>query len=154
VYQEHYPEDSRKDEPKDVGTGINPVKNRIGARIPNLGPTGLRDLSITERFAQELDGPSSRMEERGRKYADLLVRLDSGIQTRLDLFDEQEESWTEDQANYLVELEDLASSADGALNSLEELVETIDPISKVSRSLRAPVRKMRGGLQGSWTGGP
>jgi hypothetical protein len=107
-----------------------------------------RALSITEKFAQDLEDPASRIERRGRAYAELLVRLDSGLQTRFDLFEEQSEPLTEEQVQYLGELEDLATGADAALNSLEELVESVDPIAKVSRSLRNPVRKMRGGIQG------
>ncbi len=107
-----------------------------------------RALAISERFAQELDVPASRIEESGKRYVDLLVRLDSGIQARFDVFEEQSEPLTEEQVKYLAELEDLARNADGALDSLEELVNSVDPIVKISRSLRAPVRKMRSGLQG------
>lgn len=107
-----------------------------------------RALSITERFASELNEPASRIEERGQEYADLLVRMDSSIQTRFEILEEQNGPLTDEQIDYLAELEDLARNADDALDALEELVRSIDPIAKVSRSLRAPVRRMREGLQG------
>jgi hypothetical protein len=107
-----------------------------------------RALVITEGFAHELSPSAARMEKRGTEFARLLLLLDSGIQARLNLFDEQDEQLADEQIKYLREIEELASNADEALDALEELVESIDPIAEMSRSLRAPVRQMRAGLQG------
>lgn len=63
-----------------------------------------RALAITEKFAGELDAPASRLEERGKTYVGLLVRLDSAMQVRFDVFTEQNESLTETQLHYLAEL--------------------------------------------------
>lgn len=107
-----------------------------------------RALTITEKFARDLDTPATRIEEQGQRYAELLVRLDSGLQTRFELLREQDDPFTEEQIDYLDQLEGMTDAADSGLTALQELIETIEPLAKVSRSLRAPVRKMRGGLQG------
>ena len=107
-----------------------------------------RALVITERFAHNLSPLAKQMEERGQEFTRLLSMLDSGTQIRLGLLEASESPLDDQQVGYLVEIEEVAGSADEAVNALEELVSSIDPIAEMSRSLRAPARKMRSGLQG------
>ncbi|MBS1890371.1 MAG: TIR domain-containing protein [Actinobacteria bacterium] len=105
-----------------------------------------RALVITERFATEMSVPASRMQERGAEFARLLVLLDRGMQTQLDLI-EASGSPDSDQRDSLRAIEEMAGTADQALDALQELIESIEPTAKLSRSLRAPIRQMKAGLQ-------
>lgn len=105
-------------------------------------------LTVTERLARELAKPASELEEHGHEYNETLVQLDSGMQARLELMAAQAEPLDSDQMSFLRTVQDLASTADTALDQLQDLVVGVNSTAKLSRSLRAPARRMRAGLQG------
>ena len=104
-------------------------------------------LSITERYARGLQEPAERIARGGQEYAATLSQLDSGMNVRLGILEEQEQ-FTSEQIEFLQTVEELAETSDEALDQLAQMIHGANEMSKVSRSLRAPVRHMREGVQG------
>lgn len=104
-------------------------------------------LVITEKLARQLDGPADRIETLGHRYATLLAMLDPGVHATLDAV-ATAASDDSDRMELLKVVQALAMSSDEALVSLAGLVESTKEAAKFSRSLRAPLRRMRTGLQG------
>lgn len=104
-------------------------------------------LRITEKYANELSAPADRIASRGQEFATSMSALDASMDTRLNLLAE-EESLTAEHVEWLTGLEELAAVSDQALDQLAELVRSATSMSRVSRSLRAPVGRMKEGLQG------
>ena len=107
-------------------------------------------LVATEALARELGEPAQRIEELGHRYAEHLAALDPGIHVILDMATaegEDEENGREG-GELLRELQSLAQISDEALNELSGLIDVTGKAAKLSRSLRAPLRRMRTGLRG------
>jgi hypothetical protein len=104
-------------------------------------------LVNTEKLARQLEAPTGKIEELGRDYAATLAELDPGIHARLDLIAESGER-EDEHRQFLSVTRELAQTADEALGELETLVEGARSMAKLSRSLRSPLRRMQGGLQG------
>jgi hypothetical protein len=113
----------------------------------NRGQGAKAALVITNRFANELKDPAARLEAKGQEYVATLSDLDAGMQVRFDLLSEGADSPSDEAVEFLHSVEELAATADKSLNELQGLVTTINSTAKISRSLRAPVRTMRTGLQ-------
>lgn len=104
-------------------------------------------LRITEKYAKELSAPADRIASRGQEFATSMSALDASMDTRLNLLSE-EESLTAEHVEWLRSLEELAAISDEALDQLADLVRSATSMSRASRSLRAPVGRMKEGLQG------
>ncbi len=104
-------------------------------------------LVQTERMAHTLSEPAIAIERLGHEYAVVLAALDPGVQTLLDLAAKSEPD-AEGRAELLTVIQELATSADDALTGLSEMLAIGDETSKLSRSLRAPLNRIRKGLQG------
>lgn len=104
-------------------------------------------LRITEKYANELSAPADRIASRGQEFAASMSSLDASMDTRLNLLSE-EESLAADHIEWLSSLEQLAAISDESLDQLAELVRSATSMSRASRSLRAPVGRMKEGLQG------
>jgi hypothetical protein len=140
----------------EITEGMNGEVERVGELIKDAGAKmeaadargqGMKArLSITEGLARDLSGPAERLEELGHQFAGVLTSLDPGVHALLDLAadDEAEEHA---QATFLTTMQELATNADEALGELESLVEATREAAQFSRSLRAPLRRMRTGLQ-------
>ena len=104
-------------------------------------------LRITEKYANGLSAPADRIASHGQEFATSMSALDASMDTRLNLLSE-EESLTAEHVKWLTSMEQLAATSDEALDQLAELVRSATSMSRVSRSLRAPVGRMKEGLQG------
>ena len=136
----------------------------MGTEIENIGSTVSRSgsdveaviargkgvkgvLPITARLASELEEPSTHVEDLGRDYAKTLGELDPAINGLLDLIELQSEV-DQEHFEFLQQLQGLVEESTYASNGLSGLVETAREMSTLSRALRAPLGRMRGGLQG------
>jgi hypothetical protein len=104
-------------------------------------------LPITARLASDLDEPSARIEGLGRDYANCLAELDPAMHGLLDLVELQNEPDPE-QLEFLKSLQGLVEASASASETLGELVDGAREMSTLSRALRAPLGRMRKGLQG------
>jgi hypothetical protein len=112
-------------------------------------------LALTNRLAHELDEPAALIEDRGRECATALSDLDPGMHAWLDpgmhaWFDliAAQDQPDEDQREFLHQVIGMVDASDGALATLQGLTESAKTMATYSRSLRAPIRKMRSDLQG------
>jgi len=131
---------------EEVGELVDDAGTRMQAASAR-GQSMKAHLVITEKLAQELGVPAARIEELGHRYASLLAELDPGIHTLLDMAAESDPAAAE-EIEFVQSMQELASSADEALEQLEMMVASTKDAAKFSRSLRAPLNRMRRGLQG------
>jgi hypothetical protein len=104
-------------------------------------------LTITERYARQLSDPADRIADRGQEFAASMTSLDASMHTRLNILGE-EGSLSDEHVEFLRGVEELAATSDEALDQLADMVRSATALANVSRSLRAPVRRMKEGLQG------
>jgi hypothetical protein len=104
-------------------------------------------LAVTMRFAKALDGPAGRIERLGQSYAKDLVTIDPVVLTLLEQAD-ADESAREEADEFLGGIHQLHANSGPAIESLGGLAVQLGDASKLSRSLRAPLRRVRHGLQG------
>lgn len=109
-------------------------------------------LIITERYARELMLPASRLEELGSQYAAKLAELGAGIDAQLELVGDDTGPLDDKTRAEMESLIHLVPVAENLANQLEELVGAAAPLVRMSRSLRAPIRHLRSGLQGAVDG--
>lgn len=137
----------------EIGEGIEAVgtvTEHAGQEIDAASARGQgmkAALTLTNRLAQELDGPTSLIEDRGYEYATALVEADSAIHAWLDLI-EAEEKPDDEKLTFLKQVIEMVTASDGASEVLQSLTDNARTMATYSRSLRAPVKKMRNGLNG------
>jgi TIR domain-containing protein len=137
----------------EIGVGIREVGERTAVMGSEVDAATSRGqgikavLASTNRLANELEGPASVIENRGHEYAKALSELDPGMHAWLDLIEEQDRPGAQQQ-EFLQEVIGMVAASSEAVEALEELTQGAKTMSTLSRSLRAPVRKMRNGLQG------
>lgn len=138
----------------DVGAqmqAVNVVLDSSGQKIQAASARGQgmkAVLTITNRLAQELEEPAGQMDLRGRDFGRVVGEIDPGMQAQLDLIENHDGPLTaENKATLrgLLELVDNARTTAGALNGM--LAEAQNAAT-FSRSLRAPLGRIRGGLLG------
>lgn len=109
-------------------------------------------LVITNRLAQDLEGPAEKISESGHEYGQALGELDPGIQVQLDLTAQRLESpdgnLTPADEESLRAIIGLLEAARHSGAGLEEMLAEAEPVAKFSRSLRAPIADIRSGLVG------
>lgn len=111
-------------------------------------------LVLTESLARALHDPTETIAQLGRRYAETLSSLDRGVHAMLDAASgaEDDADWSaEDEAERLELLrtmQELAKTADTTLEQFDALVDGTRQMAKLSRALRAPLKRMRAGLQG------
>jgi hypothetical protein len=138
---------------EEIGGGIREVgerSERVSGEIDAASSRGQgmkAALALTNRLAHELEEPASLIEDRGHDYAKALSDLDPGVHAWLDLIAAQDQL-DEDQLDFLQNVIEMVAASDEALGALQGLTDGAKTMATYSRSLRAPVRKMRGGLQG------
>ena len=104
-------------------------------------------LVLTERLARDLNGPTGEIEQLGLRYSERLNELDPGIHTLLDLAADPEVEDEEGGSEFVHVIQGLAESADETLGAFAEMMDGSRELAKFSRSLRAPLKRMRTGLQ-------
>ncbi len=101
-------------------------------------------LTLTNRLAQEIAGPSEELATAGHDYRSVLGKIDPAVQLRFDAIEEngagpEDEEW-------LQELEELLAVSLEMENIFKELLDGAETVATFSRSLRAPLGRMRQGV--------
>ena len=130
----------------EIGALVEEANQQMGS-ASERGQGTRAALAITEKLAGDLKTPAGKIEGLGHQYASTLATLDPAIHAHFDLIELQDER-DQDQEEFLEVVGEMSKNADEALDQLQDLVEAAKFIAKFSRSLRAPLRQMRAGLQG------
>ena len=111
------------------------------------GANARAGLVVTERFARELDAPAKRIEELGSEFTARLGELDAAIEAQFDVWSGSSDPMEPRVREELESTAQLAATVEQVSNQLEEVIASTAPLVRMSRSLRAPIRHLRNGLQ-------
>ncbi len=104
-------------------------------------------LSVTNRLAQQLKGPSTRLEQLSSQYvADLLI-LDPAMRKLIALAGEQSGESPDDVDEFLSSVQEMVTGSTTAVSSIEGMIEALGGSAGISRELEVPIKRMRTSLQ-------
>ncbi|HEV7615094.1 MAG TPA: toll/interleukin-1 receptor domain-containing protein [Solirubrobacterales bacterium] len=104
-------------------------------------------LTLTNRLAQEMSEPASEIANAGHEYGQVLAELDPAVHTQIDMM-EAEDGLPVEHREYLEQIVGLVAAAQEAQPGFESVVSGAESAATFSRSLRAPLSEMKGGVRG------
>lgn len=102
--------------------GLTQEMERVGAIVESAGTrmaeadargSGMKArLVLTEAMAKQLDAPAENIQDLGHRYAALLLKLDPGILTMLEVLGEEESQPDSDSKEVLQSIQEFAAASD------------------------------------------
>jgi TIR domain len=105
-------------------------------------------LTVLRHVAKDLEAPANKVQQLGHQFASQLHDVDQGIRTIIEIAPAQLESDGDrsEVCDFFRTVREMVDSADEGLGALQGMIDAIKPILSMSRDLRAPMRKLGGGL--------
>jgi len=137
----------------EVATKIAETMEEIGALAQDAteaanqanlkSATAAARLVIIGKFAKDLDGPTSELEELGTRYDELLAKIERAMFSIFANLDANPEQLADENVqNFLHQLTVLADSSREAMESVNSFSTSAEGMSGISKRLRVPGRRL------------